>query len=203
MKTPIKTLIIIFTLILPMSAYAAHHGDDSSGGNHPKAIEKPMCEPGKDCPAHKGMKHHVDGGALQKVEANLVCMINDTFMNVQQIPTKVDGKIYYGCCPMCKEKLEKSAEARTATDPVSGNKVDKATAIIGAQADGRVHYFENEENMKKFDAQKHLGSHQHSKECVPGEDCPVHEGMKHPEPTHLHDAGHGNHGKTPPKHSGE
>jgi YHS domain-containing protein len=35
-------------------------------------------------------------------------------------------------------------------DPVSGNKVDKAEAVIGADADGRVYYFENAKNLKSY-----------------------------------------------------
>lgn len=90
---------------------------------------------------------------LKKVEAQYVCMINNKLFDKAQIPVTVNGKTYYGCCPMCKEKLENSAAARTATDPISGKKVDKATAVIGAQADGKVYYFENEANLKTYASQ--------------------------------------------------
>jgi YHS domain-containing protein len=89
-------------------------------------------------------------GQLKKVEPQYVCMINNQFLDKAQIPVTVGGKTYYGCCPMCKEKLEKSAEARSATDPVSKKKVDKATAVIGAAPDGTVFYFENEANLKSY-----------------------------------------------------
>lgn len=102
------------------------------------------------------------GEQLKKVEPQYVCMINNKLFDSPQIPVTVGEKTYYGCCPMCKEKLEKSAEARTATDPVSGKTVDKATAIIGAQADGVVHYFENEDNLKKFSGVHHDDGHKHS-----------------------------------------
>ena len=88
---------------------------------------------------------------LKKVESQYVCMINNKLFDKAQIPVTVNGKTYYGCCPMCKEKLEKSAEARSAVDPVSKKPVDKATATIGAASDGTVYYFENEGNLKKFD----------------------------------------------------
>lgn len=93
---------------------------------------------------------NAETGALKKVEPEYVCMINNKLFDKAQIPVTVGGKTYYGCCPMCKEKLEKSAEARSALDPVSKKSVDKATAIIGAEADGTVHYFENEKNLKSF-----------------------------------------------------
>jgi YHS domain-containing protein len=51
---------------------------------------------------------------------------------------------------MCKERLAKDAEIRSAVDPVTGNKVDKATAVIAARADGSVLYFESEETLAKY-----------------------------------------------------
>jgi YHS domain-containing protein len=82
-----------------------------------------------------------------------VCMVNNHFMGKDQIPVKVGEKTYYGCCEMCKQKLASDASSRSAVDPVSGAKVDKATAVIGAQADGSVLYFENEANLKKYAGQ--------------------------------------------------
>lgn len=93
---------------------------------------------------------HAESSTLKKVEPQYVCMINNKLFDKEQIPVTVAGKTYYGCCPMCKEKLEKSEEARTAIDPVSKKKVDKATAVIGAAPDGTVFYFENEANLKKY-----------------------------------------------------
>ncbi len=116
------------------------------------------------------------GEVLKKVEPQYVCMINNKLFDKEQIPVTVEGKTYYGCCPMCKEKLEKSVQARTSADPISGNTVDKATAVIGAQADGTVHYFENEENLEKYSDHEYSDAAQ----CMQGEDCPMHEGMKHP-----------------------
>ena len=91
---------------------------------------------------------------LTKVEPNKVCMINERFMDKDQIPVVVDGKTYYGCCEMCKERLAKDASKRVAVDPVSGKTVDKAQAVIGADAEGKVYYFENDTNLKKFGAKK-------------------------------------------------
>lgn len=88
--------------------------------------------------------------SLERVEAKRVCMVNDTVFPRDQIPVDVDGKTYFGCCEMCKGRLAKDAAVRSATDPVSGRAVDKATAVIGAGADGRVLYFESEETFSKF-----------------------------------------------------
>ncbi|PWT88151.1 MAG: hypothetical protein C5B54_11090 [Acidobacteria bacterium] len=92
---------------------------------------------------------------LVPVQSKFVCMVNDKAFDKEQIPVEVEGKTYYGCCQMCKDKLAQDSQIRTATDPVSGKKVDKATAVIAKQADGSVVYFENEENMKKYSPQSH------------------------------------------------
>jgi YHS domain-containing protein len=89
-------------------------------------------------------------GTLKKVEPKTVCMINEHAMGKDQIPVEVEGKTYYGCCEMCKKALAENADKRVARDPVSGKQVDKATAIIAAQEDGRVFYFENDENLAKW-----------------------------------------------------
>lgn len=81
---------------------------------------------------------------------SLVCMVNDMEMGKEQIPVVVEGRTYYGCCAMCKERLAKDRGARTAVDPVSGKTVDKAKAVIGKRADGSVVYFETEANLKRY-----------------------------------------------------
>jgi YHS domain-containing protein len=91
------------------------------------------------------------GPALKPVDSNHVCMITDQEFAREQIPVEVEGKTYYGCCEMCKAKLNNNPESRVATDPVSGNNVDKAEAVIGAAPDGKVYYFESEENLTEFD----------------------------------------------------
>jgi YHS domain-containing protein len=51
---------------------------------------------------------------------------------------------------MCKGKLEGDAKARTAIDPVSGQPVDKAAAIIGKGDSGAVLYFQSRENLLAY-----------------------------------------------------
>ena len=87
---------------------------------------------------------------LTRVEAKKVCMINEKLFVDDQIPVPVNGKTYYGCCPMCKTALAEDASKRTATDPVSGKVVDKADAVIGADAQGNVYYFESEANLRAY-----------------------------------------------------
>lgn len=88
---------------------------------------------------------------LKRVETKKVCMVNNAVFEKDQIPVQVSGKTYYGCCEMCKERLAKDAAARTATDPVTGKTVDKATAVIAAKADGTVLYFESEKTLEQYE----------------------------------------------------
>ena len=91
---------------------------------------------------------------LKRVEAKKVCMVNNQVFEKDQIPVQVGGKTYYGCCEMCKERLAKDVEARTGVDPVTGKKVDKATAVIVAQTDGSVLYFESEKTLEQYQNKK-------------------------------------------------
>ncbi len=88
--------------------------------------------------------------ALKKVETKKVCMINNQVFEKDQIPIQVQGRTYYGCCEMCKERLAQDAGSRTAVDPVTGKKVDKAAAVIAAKADGNVLYFENGATFARY-----------------------------------------------------
>lgn len=89
--------------------------------------------------------------AWQKVaERDKVCMVTDMVFNRPQIPVQVGGKTYYGCCHNCKDRLANDISVRFGTDPVNRKKVDKATAVIAAGADGSVRYFENEGTLKTF-----------------------------------------------------
>jgi len=85
------------------------------------------------------------------VPNNLVCMVNNDYMGVDQLEVEVDGKIYYGCCEMCQERLPVDESARVAVDPISNNQVDKADAVIAVTgARGEVTYFENQDTYKKY-----------------------------------------------------
>ncbi len=87
--------------------------------------------------------------ALRRVPADQVCMRSNRFMGRLQPSAEVDGHAYHGCCAGCTKHLGESAAARTANDPVTGNPVDKATAVIGARPDGSVVYFESAETFAR------------------------------------------------------
>lgn len=97
-------------------------------------------------PAGKAMS-----AGLRKVEElKKVCMVTNQVFEKDQIPVAVKGRTYYGCCEGCKQTLTNNPAARAAVDPVSGKKVDKATAVVGARPDGSVLYFENAVNLEKY-----------------------------------------------------
>jgi YHS domain-containing protein len=89
--------------------------------------------------------------ALTRVsETSKVCMVTDQYMGTEQIPVAVDGKAYFGCCPMCKDRLERDLAVRSAKDPVTGRIVDKAVAVIGKTDTGKLLYFENLESFQRY-----------------------------------------------------
>lgn len=94
--------------------------------------------------------HTHDATWLKSTEAQYVCMMNNKIFDKPQIAIEIEGKTYYGCCPMCADRLKNDVSLRTATDPVSGKQVDKASAVIGADTHGMTYYFESKENLDKF-----------------------------------------------------
>lgn len=99
-----------------------------------------------------GVTATAEAASLERVEAEKVCMTNDAYFGKPQIPVQVEGKTYYGCCQGCVEALTNDAALRTAADPVSGKKVDKAEAVIGMLPNGHVLYFESEASFRAYKA---------------------------------------------------
>lgn len=89
-------------------------------------------------------------GMSRVTDPSQVCMVNDQFMGKPQIPIAFEGRTYYGCCAMCKERLGKEPATRIAQDPVTGDQVDKATAIIIQDAAGKVMYFASEDTLRRY-----------------------------------------------------
>lgn len=83
-------------------------------------------------------------------DPSLVCMVNNQYMGKAQIPVTVAGKTYYGCCAMCKGRLETDQASRTGIDPVSRRSVDKATAVLAQSASGKMFYFESEDTFARY-----------------------------------------------------
>ena len=91
-----------------------------------------------------------DQASLERVELKRVCMVNDTAFERDQIPVKVKDVTYYGCCQMCEERLKTDQAVRLAVDPVTGDWVDKASAVVAARGDRSVLYFSSEETLARY-----------------------------------------------------
>ena len=53
--------------------------------------------------------------ALMQVNPKYACMINDRRFEEKQIPVRIGGKTYYGCCQMCVKTLNEDPDSRTAS----------------------------------------------------------------------------------------
>ncbi|WP_339840982.1 hypothetical protein [uncultured Maribacter sp.] len=86
------------------------------------------------------------------VPSEKVCMVNNRFMGVPQIPIEANGTTYYGCCENCVEKLQKNLDdVRFGSNPLNDSKVDKASAIIVQdKSSGSVFYFASQEDAQSF-----------------------------------------------------
>lgn len=88
---------------------------------------------------------------IKKVDSKLICMVNNKYMGVEQIPIKVEGKTYYGCCQNCVSTLNNNLSARYGVDPVTKKKVDKATAyIVTFDGSNNVLYFQSEKTYQTY-----------------------------------------------------
>ncbi len=89
-----------------------------------------------------------DSGNVEK--RNTVCAVQDTVGDKAGLPHTYNGKTYYLCCEMCRKSITSDpAKYTVGTDPVSGNKVDKAVAMI-YNLEGKAYYFENDANRSTF-----------------------------------------------------
>lgn len=93
-------------------------------------------------------------GALSRIsDHGGVCMLSNRYLGERaDVPIDVEGKTYRGCCANCAARLGSQPEARTASDPVTGKRVDKATAVLARDANNRVYYFENEATLESYAA---------------------------------------------------
>jgi YHS domain-containing protein len=145
-----KTSIAALAVIVLACTTRAEKGEPTAGAREePKAATPAANAPAPSSPTTQGTSAPLS--ALTEItDPSQVCMVNNQYMGRPQIPTTVEGKTYYGCCPMCKGRLEKEASARTAKDPVSGREVDKAVAVIGKQESGDVLYFESRQTLAAY-----------------------------------------------------
>ena len=132
-----------FTLALFLGIAACRDGTGPPPPERAAATSERSSAPSASAPGHSSTLTRV-------VAANTVCMVNDQYMGREQIAVPVGDKTYFGCCADCKAKLEKNESMRTGTDPVTGKPVDKASAVIGRDEQGKVFYFESEATLARY-----------------------------------------------------
>lgn len=87
---------------------------------------------------------------LVKVEALSVCMLDDVYTPFKNHPSQINGSTYYCCYEECSEHFAEKGMSRFAQDPISGATVNKANAVYGRAQNGRILYFENEEDLAAY-----------------------------------------------------
>lgn len=147
MKHTLLTTAIIAIISTPVLAEEPmKHDMKNMQHDMPMQHDMKNMEDMKDMPM-MSMPDKMVSPSVRQVESATVCMMNNKAFDKPQTAINIADKTYYGCCPMCAKKLNANEALREAVDPVSGKTVDKATAIIGADKNDNVYYFENEANL--------------------------------------------------------
>lgn len=87
---------------------------------------------------------------LKRVSLDEVNMVTNRHLGSRQASITIDGRNYFGAGSGYASTLQQNAAVRTAVDPYTNQKVDKASAIAYADASGRVFYFESEGSFRDF-----------------------------------------------------
>ena len=87
---------------------------------------------------------------LSKVSPDEVNMVTNMFESKKQEAVQLAGKTYFTTGAVYAKNLAENATIRFAVDPVTNKKVDKAEAVIFADASGKAFYFESDESFKNF-----------------------------------------------------
>ena len=144
MKNTFKVLTAVFLLAVVFGAC------NSSGEQQKQKKQDKLATEISTSTANK-QTFSLDFQIGDKLPNDLVCMVNDAYMAKPQIPVPVNGKTYYGCCEMCVGTLNNEESARMATDPQTGERVDKTEAfIVLLDANGRGGYFNSEANYTAY-----------------------------------------------------
>lgn len=78
-----------------------------------------------------------------------VCMLANELLSRDGMEVEIGGRVYNGT-PSCTVVLAQNPIQRLAYDPFNGKLIDKAEAVVAAFPDGRLLYFESEQNVHQF-----------------------------------------------------
>lgn len=87
---------------------------------------------------------------LIRVKAEEVNMATNHYEGAKQDVVAINGKSYYAGTSGYARHITANPSTRFSKDPFTGKGVDKAEAVIFADASGRAHYFESEETYRAF-----------------------------------------------------
>lgn len=87
---------------------------------------------------------------LKIIDPSHTCMGSNMAQAKPQNYAYIENKRYYGCTSMCIANLKEVPGFRYGLDPVSGKRVDKATALIARQSHGGLLYFEGENTYDEY-----------------------------------------------------
>jgi hypothetical protein len=89
----------------------------------------------------------------KEVKGEQVCMYRNKLNVGPTIPVLIDGETYYVCCPGCGEKLKQNYQnSQYGEDKITHHLIKKSKAFIALtkKSNGKVSYFESEENFNHF-----------------------------------------------------
>jgi len=89
----------------------------------------------------------------KEVKGQQICMYRNKLNVGPSIPIVIDGETYYVCCPMCADNLKlNNQDSQFAVDKFSHQRVKKTKAfiVLDKKSNGKVSYFESEENFNHF-----------------------------------------------------
>ena len=87
---------------------------------------------------------------LTRVDASRVNMATNRVEKAGQKSVVLDGKTYYTAGAAFTENMLLNPSTRFTKDPLSNRSIDKADAVIYADASGRAYYFESEKSFDNF-----------------------------------------------------
>ncbi len=87
---------------------------------------------------------------MTRVSANEVNMVTNTLERKPQSEIVINGKKYFAEGTGYAFTISQNPSICFANDPLTNRKVNKAEAVIYADASGRVFYFESENTFKDF-----------------------------------------------------
>jgi YHS domain-containing protein len=153
MKTHDRPMLLVLGLGVALLKIAAPQVQNGTSPSLEKVMQSPADAQLSGAAMSPVSADEKPQGRLIKIsDVSKVCMVTNHAFDKPQLPIKVKGKTYYGCCEMCKKAITTDHKQRMAVDPISAKKVDKSQAVIGVAANGVVVYFENEEHLSAYNA---------------------------------------------------